>query len=154
MNPSVGDRPEQGAPHPRSSRRKQISSSETQGLMGRPPRQGRCRRHQVPGDTPAVLPTPGSLKGRDRVTFKPWHYTKPLIWLSGRALGTLPSRKVYSPWYNPFRVVVERMETTIKDSYVYTYIGKRLEGHISMYLERFALANGIKVKITAPANIY
>lgn len=115
MNPSVGDRPEQGVPHPRSSRHKQIFSSETKGLMGRPPHQGRCRHHQVPGDTLAVLPTPSSLKGRYSVIFKPWHSTKPLIWLSGGALGILPSCKVYSSWYNPFRVIVERMETTIKE---------------------------------------
>lgn len=44
------------------------------------------------------------------------------------------------------------METTIKDSYVYTHLGKRLEGHISKCLERFALASGIK--IATLANIY
>lgn len=133
MNPSVGDRPEQGVPHPRSSRHKQIFSSESKGLMGRPPHQGRCRCHQIPGDTLAVLPTPGSLKSRHSVTFKPRHYTKPLICLSGGLGGG--GLWVYSLAAKcitlGIRVVVERMETTIKDSYVYTYIGKRLEGHIS-----------------------
>lgn len=44
------------------------------------------------------------------------------------------------------------MVTTIKDSHVYTHIGKILEGHIAKCLERFALASGIK--IAAPTNIY
>lgn len=79
VNSSVDYRPEQRVPHPRSSRHKQIFSSETKGQMGRPLHQERCRHRQVPGGILAVLPIPGSLKGRYGVTLKPWHsflYTK------------------------------------------------------------------------------
>ena len=123
MNLSVNDRPETGNSYPRSSRHKQSIFSEIEGQKGRAPHRGRCRYHQVLGDIPAVLPTPGSLKRRQQVSLNPWHsslYTKtfnmtPREGLQEYCLAT----KIHSPWYNLFGVVEGRMET-IKDSCVYT----------------------------------
>ena len=124
MNPSVGDRPEKGVSHPRSSRHKQSFFSEVKGQMGRPSHRGRCRYHQVLGDTLAVLSIPGSLKGRYKVTLKPWHsllYTKtfnmaPRAGIWEYSLAT----KYILLDITHCGVVVGRMETVIKDSYVGT----------------------------------